>query len=146
MDLSKKIIIGITIVLQTIIIIVLAISVGAKKGPTLTCQTEYKYKCSKAIKNRDGFDQAYYEEYTVNKEGLIISRVVADKYLFKSKEEYDLQNGSFEPMEGYEITKDDKKREIVVYRNEKMESSELWYRLVEQNLEERDYVCEEIID
>jgi len=86
----------------------------------------------------------YYEEYTVDYTGLIISRKNSDKYIFSSKEEYDLQKDNFKPIEGREIKFDDEKWEVVIYMEENLTEQELWYRLIEKNLEERNYNCEEM--
>lgn len=151
MKLSRKIILGIILTIQTILIAIMAISLQKNKKcneelSAFECLTEYKYHCSKGKQKKEDFDQEYYEEYIVDKEGLIIYRTLTEKYLFDNKDKYEFQKDNFKPMEDYQINKDDKKMEIIISKKEYMVSLELWYRLLEKNLEERGFTCEEIIN
>jgi len=152
-----KLIVTIILMLQTIVVVVIGMNSYNKSSEkecekvkceenttTSEIKNEYKYLCSKEPKQKEGFEQMYYEEYTVDYTGLIISRKNSDKYIFSSKEEYDLQKDNFKPIEGREIKFDDEKWEVVIYMEENLTEQELWYRLIEKNLEERNYNCEEM--
>jgi hypothetical protein len=136
--------------LQTIIIIVLAINSYSKEKCVYTNQdetnellseTNFNYSCSLDEEKNGTSTYKYIEEYTVNIDGLVKKKTIIHKYTYSTVEDYDLNKKNIKTENGEQVKTNDSAKEIIIYMDAEL-TQDWWYYSMKKSLENSGFICQ----